>query len=152
MNGTTIASHGSAATLADPNWKIVGSGDYDGDGKSDVLWRNAVTGDDYLWFMNGTSLASAAAVASVADLNWKIAGSGDYNGDGKADILWRNSTTRRGLRVVDERGGDRLLRLDGHRGRLQLATDRARRPALRRAGGPGRRAPAHRHDRQHLER
>ena len=31
MDGTTLASHGSVFTLADPNWKLVGTGDFDGD-------------------------------------------------------------------------------------------------------------------------
>ena len=66
--------------------------DFNGDGKSDILWRNDATGDNYLWTMNGTSVASAAAVANAA-LAWKVAGSGDYNGDGKADVLWRNSSS-----------------------------------------------------------
>ena len=80
-------------TLADPNWKVAGTGDYDGDGKSDLLWRNDVTGENYLWFMNGTALASSGALLTLSDLNWKVAGTGDYDGNATADIVWRNSST-----------------------------------------------------------
>ena len=43
MNGLTIASAGSPNTVADPNWQIQGTGDFDGDGKADVLWKNTPT-------------------------------------------------------------------------------------------------------------
>jgi hypothetical protein len=78
-------------TLAnvDPGWKIQGVGDFNGDGLSDILWRNT-NGDTGLW------LTTAAGGFSAVDLGvigggWTIQGVGDFNGDGKADILWRNS-------------------------------------------------------------
>ena len=65
--------------------------DFNGDGKSDLLWRNTSTGADVIW--RSASNTSTQAVAAVADQNWKIAGTGDFNGDGAADILWRNAST-----------------------------------------------------------
>jgi hypothetical protein len=67
--------------------------DFDGDGRSDVLWRNAATGANYAYFMNGPSIASEGHLREVASQAWQIAGIGDFDGDGKADILWRNSST-----------------------------------------------------------
>jgi len=91
MNGgALLPSSGAASPLADLNWAIAGVGDFNGDGKADVLWRNRATGENTLWIMNGTTIASSAPLSTVADLNWAIAGVGDFNGDGKADILWRN--------------------------------------------------------------
>ena len=40
-------------------WNIVGTGDFNGDGKSDLLWRDNL-GNDAMWFMNGTQIASTA--------------------------------------------------------------------------------------------
>ena len=55
-----------------PDWKIVGVGDLDGDGKADVLWRHAVTGQVYVWLMNGLSISSSGSPASVPDLDWSV--------------------------------------------------------------------------------
>ncbi len=65
--------------------------DFNGDGKVDILWRNSVGGDVYVWLMNGTSFSVFPLLA--VPLDWTIVGSADINGDGKADILWRNTTT-----------------------------------------------------------
>ncbi|HJW46989.1 MAG TPA: VCBS repeat-containing protein, partial [Lysobacter sp.] len=71
-------------------WAVVGSGDYNGDGRRDVLWRNGSTGANSLWL----SANSATPVAMVTvPPAWRVVGSGDYNGDGRADILWRNFST-----------------------------------------------------------
>ena len=67
--------------------------DYDGDGKSDILWRHAASGEVSLWQMNGATTILEASVARVSDLGWQIVGTGDYDGDGSADILWRNNST-----------------------------------------------------------
>ena len=67
--------------------------DFNGDGKTDILWRNKSTGQNVVWLMNGTALSSYLWIDTVADTNWQIVGTGDFNGDGKTDILWRNKST-----------------------------------------------------------
>jgi hypothetical protein len=64
--------------------------DFNGDGKADILWRNA-SGDLALWLMNGASVSSMASLGIVST-DWTVAGVGDFNGDGKADILWRHTS------------------------------------------------------------
>ena len=70
-----------------------GGCDFNGDGKTDILWRNKSTGQDVVWLMNGATLSSYSWIDTVADTNWQIVGTGDFNGDGKTDILWRNKST-----------------------------------------------------------
>jgi hypothetical protein len=67
--------------------------DLNGDGKSDVVWRNSQTGDVAAWLMNGSTITDGPVIATMSDLNWQIAGTGDFNGDGKADLVWRNNST-----------------------------------------------------------
>jgi hypothetical protein len=66
--------------------------DFNGDGKSDILWRHFTNGQLSIWQMNGNTRLSAGIFATEADQNWKIVGTGDFNGDGKSDILWRHFT------------------------------------------------------------
>ena len=94
MNGTRILSSGGyLRTVGDPNWKVAGIGDFDGDGKADILWRNTSTGENYIWLMNGLTIARPGSLNSLSDQAWQVKGIGDFDGDGKADILWRNSST-----------------------------------------------------------
>ena len=80
-------------TVADLNYQIVGTGDFDGDGGVDILWRNVSTGQNAVWLMNGITYTGYAILNSMTDLTWKIVGTGDFNGDAKVDILWRNTST-----------------------------------------------------------
>src|SRR5438477_377444 len=94
MNGLTIASQGSI-NVVDPTsgWQVQGIGDFDGDGRADILWRNLSTGENYIYLMNGWTIAAQGLVNAVGDQAWQVKGIGDFDGDGRADILWRNSST-----------------------------------------------------------
>jgi hypothetical protein len=82
FRSTVVAQAGEAAQY---------SGDYNGDGRSDILWRNLATGGDSIW--RSGKKAGYQPVEAVTDLQWQIAGVGDFIGDGKSDILWRNRAT-----------------------------------------------------------
>jgi hypothetical protein len=56
--------------VTDRNWKIVAVGDYNGDGKSDVFWRNAATGADTIWL--AANAATLQATNWVTNLAWKV--------------------------------------------------------------------------------
>jgi RNAse (barnase) inhibitor barstar len=75
------------------DWQIASTGDFNGDKKSDILWRNN-DGRVVVWQMNGTEVLSDAFIDRPAPLDWQIAGTGDFNGDKKSDILWRNNDGR----------------------------------------------------------
>jgi FG-GAP-like repeat len=62
--------------------------DFNGDGKSDLLWRNT-DGSLALWQMNG-STATPSSIGALPS-GWTTAGTGDFNGDGKADMLLSNA-------------------------------------------------------------
>jgi hypothetical protein len=100
MNGSQVTASqqvtlGGSAASPDASWSIAGIGDFDGDGKADLLWRNA-NGSLIEWTMNGSQITSSQTVtlqgtAVMPDSGWSVAGIGDFNGDGKSDILWRNT-------------------------------------------------------------
>jgi hypothetical protein len=100
MNGSQITSNqdvtlGGSPVTPDASWNIVGIGDFNGDGKSDILWRNT-SGTLIDWTMNGSQVASTQEVTlqgspATPDASWQIAQIGDFNANGKSDILWRNS-------------------------------------------------------------
>jgi hypothetical protein len=68
------------------------SHDFNGDGYSDLLWRDT-SGNVAIWEMNGTTILNQATsfVGNVAG-NWSVFGTGDFNGDGNSDILWRDTS------------------------------------------------------------
>ena len=77
-------------------WAIQGVGDFDGDGRSDVLWRDR-NGQLAIWFageMTRTAYPTNANAPGPFDLSWQIQGVNDYDADGRADILWRSSSGR----------------------------------------------------------
>jgi hypothetical protein len=70
-------------------WTVAGTGDFNGDGNSDILWYNVPSGTVGVWFLNGAKLLQSGTFGPVPT-NWQIAETGDFNGDRKSDILWRD--------------------------------------------------------------
>ncbi|MEU3604543.1 VCBS repeat-containing protein [Streptomyces sp. NPDC035033] len=73
--------------------RLVGPGDLSGDGKSDLLARDA-SGVLYLYRGNGagTGFSSRVRVGSGWNAYNQILGAGDYTGDGRADVLARDGS------------------------------------------------------------
>jgi Ca2+-binding RTX toxin-like protein len=75
----------------DNRWWLAAADDFNGDGKSDLLWRN-VGGTFSIWTSTGTGFAPNAVVDSSVSPDWRLATTGDFNGDGKTDLIWRHAT------------------------------------------------------------
>src|SRR4051794_8278200 len=73
-------------------WHIAGTGDFNGDGRPDILWRND-SGQVLTWDINDTRIVGGGGFGFVGT-DWQIAGTGDFNGDGRPDVLWRNTRVR----------------------------------------------------------
>jgi hypothetical protein len=72
--------------------------DFNGDGNSDILWQNRVTGDRVIWLMNDhQQIISDIYLPPVAP-EWQIASSADFDRNGQVDILGQNRIT--GDRVI----------------------------------------------------
>ena len=83
----------STSFAVDLNDDLIMTPDFNGDGMTDLLWRQTSTGEQVIQLMNG--LQKGQSVVLGADLDWPIVGLGDFNGDGMADLLWRQTSTGR---------------------------------------------------------
>jgi peptidyl-Asp metalloendopeptidase len=65
--------------------------DADGNGRSDLFFSQASSGDLAVWYMSGTTRVSYASyLARVA--SYRLVDSGDMAGDGRGDLLYRDSS------------------------------------------------------------
>lgn len=73
-----------------PEWTAVGSGDFNRDGKADLVWTHA--GNIAIWQMDGPNLSAFANPSGHMGPEWHVKGIGDFNGDGYSDIIWHSDT------------------------------------------------------------
>jgi hypothetical protein len=62
MNSTSVIGSASLGNPG-PDWHILGTSDYNNDGKSDILCQNS-SGAVAVWEMKGTSVLAAAVIAN----------------------------------------------------------------------------------------
>ncbi len=88
INGAALTGGGA---IANPGaaWTYEGSGDFLGDGGTDMLFRNQ-NGTLVYWAVSGTSIYAAYTLANPGG-TWSVVGLGDFNNDGSSDILFADA-------------------------------------------------------------
>ena len=93
-DGGFVDNSGRVAINTGTSWHAIGIGDFNGDGRDDVLWRNDNgTIREWLGQSDGTFVGNTAHVNFVPAAGAHVVGIGDYNGDGMDDLLWSNAGT-----------------------------------------------------------
>jgi hypothetical protein len=78
MDGVTRIGIVDLMENTDLTWQIVGTGDFNQDGKIDILWRRYSDGMNMIWYMDGIVRIGFEYIETRADLTWRIVGNGDY--------------------------------------------------------------------------
>jgi hypothetical protein len=86
---------GAARALAaplPPPWTLAATGDFNGDGWPDLLWRNASSQKLLVWTLVGTHKTGEIVPTpdQAVDANWEVVAALDYDGDRVRDLLWYN--------------------------------------------------------------
>ncbi len=98
LNGITPI--GGGAIVNSPfgaDFKVVGVGDFNGDGTSDLVYQRASDGLVEVQFLNGITPLGGGALTNNGfnqfGAGFQVIGVGDFNGDGSPDLLYRNIST-----------------------------------------------------------
>jgi hypothetical protein len=104
-NVVSGTSYLSIDRVTDPDWRVGGIGDVDGDGYGDLVWHYNPTGALAVWFIRGATVVNTTTLPYNLGPNsrWQIATIGDVNRDGFADLVFQ--TTDAWLATWLMRGG-----------------------------------------------
>ena len=91
LSGNFTINDSNAWVHVPNDWHVLGTGDFNGDGRSDILWQS-----DGGFISNWLGTASGGFVINDANAldPWapgEVVGIGDFNGDGRDDLIFRDA-------------------------------------------------------------
>ena len=97
---TQIGVGSPGSVTVGQGWMLAGTGDFNRNGNSDILWYNTNSGQVLIWLLQCTGTGPNTSCTQIgqgspgsAPNPWTIVETGDFNSDGKSDILWLNTAT-----------------------------------------------------------
>ena len=90
---TTTGFRTELLEVSADKWRFAATGDFNGDGKADVIQQNLLDGRARMTFVDGSIVVSTQEIAGVAAL--RVRASGDFNNDGRDDVLWYNVSSHK---------------------------------------------------------
>lgn len=108
--GTSIQSEALIGRrVEDPNWSMVGTGDFNNDGHVDIILRNQTADQIVAWYMDGQGniLSESLVGRGFGDNSWSIVASEDFTGDNQTDLLLQHQAA--GQILLWEMDGARIL-------------------------------------------
>lgn len=94
LNGAQLLARGP--DVPEPpgeGWAAVTVADFNGDGMTDVAWKNERRRSMVAWLMNGAQLLAPGPEIPGPGEGWTLAHAVDVNGDGLADTAWQKEGT-----------------------------------------------------------
>jgi len=85
-------AHAATYSLPSSDWVVAGTGDFNGDGITDIVTWNANGGTGTVLLMNGATVTGTIATQPVTASDWQFAGAGDFDQNGCSDLLLRDSS------------------------------------------------------------
>lgn len=102
---------------ASAGFRVLGAGDVNGDGTTDIVWHDASARHTEIWLLNaGLQRTATLTGVEVGAAGWAAVAAGDFGTaaggvPGTIDLLWRNSSSGRLVVWHLDRTGQRTLRL-----------------------------------------
>lgn len=89
INGQGFQAYRDLASLAPSQWRQPLAGDFNGDGETDLVWRQSQGSEvGVQLYQTGQLIWSDSILKASAD--WTLVGAADLNADGIDDLVWQN--------------------------------------------------------------
>jgi hypothetical protein len=79
MNGSAVTAVAPVYKGLATAWQVVSRGDFDGDGRTDLMFRNTSTQQAMIWLMSGMNIKFMSGPLPAA--GFELVGVGDFDGN-----------------------------------------------------------------------